>query len=238
MGAAVDAKLIASSPCFNVRMPVVPPGQMVILKYQEIERLAAVIDPRYRALVLVGCFCGLRIGELAGLSRRDIDLDDRRLHVRHSAVEVRGTLVLKEPKTRRDIRSIPIAPHVAVGLSEHLGRHTDRGSDAPVFPGPDGARLRPSNFRSRTWNRAVKAAELGGATPHDMRHTAVSHWIAAGVPVLNVSRWAGHSSTAFTLDRYGHLIKEDDSAFMDAVGDRAAAAAVGGGTVVPLARKR
>jgi len=123
---------------------------------------------------------------------------------------------------------------VALGLSEHLGRYTDRGSDAPVFPGADGARLRPSNFRSRTWNRAVKAAEIGGATPHDMRHTAVSHWIAAGVPVLNVSRWAGHS--AFTLDRYGHLIKEDDSAFMDAVGDRETAAAVGG-NVVPLARR-
>jgi hypothetical protein len=38
----------------------------------------------------------------------------------------------------------------------------------------------------------------------------VALWIAAGANVLEVARRAGHSSTSFTLDRYGHLFPEAD----------------------------
>ena len=44
-----------------------------------------------------------------------------------------------------------------------------------------------------------------GMTFHDMRHTAVALWIATGANDLQVARWAGHRSVAFTKDRYGHL---------------------------------
>jgi integrase len=40
---------------------------------------------------------------------------------------------------------------------------------------------------------------------HDLRHTYVSLLIRAGANVKEVSTWAGHSSVAFTLDRYGHV---------------------------------
>ena len=51
--------------------------------------------------------------------------------------------------------------------------------------------------------------------PHDLRHTAVALWIAAGANVLEVARRAGHSSTSFTLDRYDHLFPEADAALAD-----------------------
>ena len=40
---------------------------------------------------------------------------------------------------------------------------------------------------------------------HDLRHSYVSLLIAGGASVKEVSTWAGHSSAAFTLDRYSHL---------------------------------
>jgi hypothetical protein len=47
---------------------------------------------------------------------------------------------------------------------------------------------------------------------HDLRHTYVSLLIRAGANVKEVSTWAGHSSVAFTLDRYGHVYNvADDS---------------------------
>lgn len=42
---------------------------------------------------------------------------------------------------------------------------------------------------------------------HELRHTAISTWIAAGVEAKRISVWAGHHSVSFTYDRYGHLFK-------------------------------
>jgi len=63
---------------------------------------------------------------------------------------------------------------------------------------------------------AVRAVGLEGLRFHDLRHTFVSLWIAAGADPKEVSVRAGHSSVAFTLDRYGHLYEDAD----DAVSDR------------------
>ena len=52
-------------------------------------------------------------------------------------------------------------------------------------------------------------------TPHDMRHTAVSLWIATGADDLVVARYAGHRSTSFTKDRYGHLFKDAGGVLAD-----------------------
>lgn len=47
--------------------------------------VAHAIDPRYRVLILVGAFGGLRIGELAGLIVGDFDPLRRQLHTRRTA---------------------------------------------------------------------------------------------------------------------------------------------------------
>jgi len=69
MAAAVDAGLLAITPCRNVPLPKLEHREMRFLSPTEIATLAAVVAPRYRALVLVGGYGGLRIGELAGLRR-------------------------------------------------------------------------------------------------------------------------------------------------------------------------
>ena len=43
---------------------------------------------------------------------------------------------------------------------------------------------------------------------HDLRHTAVALWMAAGANPKEVAARAGHASVSFTLDRYGHLYPE------------------------------
>jgi integrase len=68
---------------------------------------------------------------------------------------------------------------------------------------------------------------LEGLRIHDLRHTAVALWIAAGASPREVATRAGHTSVSFTLDRYGHLYPEADRALRDrldqiheAVGDK------------------
>jgi hypothetical protein len=84
--------------------------------------------------------------------------------------------------------------------------------------------------------RHLRAAGLAPLRPHDLRHTAVALWIAAGANPKEVSVRAGHTSVSFTYDRYGHLFPGHDDALRDrldamhAEGLRGAA----GGAVVEL----
>ena len=73
MAAAVDAGIIAQSPCRRIPLPKVEQDEKRFLTPAEIARLASSIEPRFRALVLVSAYGGLRIGELAGLRRGRVD---------------------------------------------------------------------------------------------------------------------------------------------------------------------
>lgn len=49
---------------------------------------------------------------------------------------------------------------------------------------------------------------------HDLRHTAISFWIANGVDMLIVKKWAGHEKVTTIIDIYDHLYEDDDKAIL------------------------
>ena len=208
MSAAVDAGLVAANPCDRVPLPRVEREEMRFLTPEEVERLASSIAPRYRALVLVGAYGGLRIGELAGLRRGRVDVLRNRVDVAETCVEVSGHLIFNQPKTRAGRRSLTLPRSVMSELDDHLAAYTSTDPDSLVFTAPEGGPLRVPSWRRRHWAPAVAAAGLEPLRPHDLRHTAVALWIASGANPLEVSRRAGHTSTSFTQDRYGHLFPE------------------------------
>jgi integrase len=213
MGAAVDAGMLAQSPCRRVPLPRVQREEMRFLTSGEVAILAEAIQPRYRALVLVGAYGGLRIGELAGLRRRRVDLLRGTVQVAEIVVEVGGVLHIGPPKTRASRRTVGLPRFVVEELAAHLAGLGD--PEAFVFTAPGGGPLRLHGFRARVWRPATRAADLDGLRIHDLRHTAVALWIAAGANPKEVSTRAGHASVSFTLDRYGHLYPEADMALRD-----------------------
>ena len=220
MTAAVKVKKIRSNPCDFVELPKVERHEMRFLTAAEVDTLAVAINPRYKALVLVGAYGGLRIAELAGLRRGRIDILKGRVEVAEIVIEVKdegaGRLRFGPPKTKAARRFVTLPRSIIQILNDHLADYTAADPDALVFTGPEGGPLRVSLWRQRFWKKAVANAGLSPLTPHDLRHTAVAIWIATGANVLEVSRRAGHTSVAFTLDRYGHLFPGAD----DAVADR------------------
>jgi integrase len=205
--------MIAQSPFRRVSLPKIEREEMRFLTPVEIARLADAIQPRYRALVLVGAYGGLRIGEMAGLRRERVDLLRGTVEVAEIITEVAGKLQIGPPKTRASRRTIGLPRAVVNVLAEHLAPD---GQPADfVFTGPQGDPLRIANFRYRIWRPATRAAGLDGLRIHDLRHTAVALWIAAGANPKEVAVRAGHSSVSFTLDRYGHLYPESDAALRD-----------------------
>jgi integrase len=242
MAAAVDAKCIAASPCHNLDLPKIELEEMRFLNRGEVERLVANMHLRYRSLVLVSCYGGLRMGELAGLRWKRIDFLKSSVEVTEIADETDGVLGYGPPKTKASKRVVKLPRHIIEILAKeyesviltadddrlfrreldsgkvaqrgHLRRITELKGQYLVWTSPEGLGLRINSWRQRFWRPAVEVAGLAPLRPHDMRHTAVAFWIASGWNVLRVSRAAGHSSTSFTMDRYGHLFPEDDEAAM------------------------
>jgi integrase len=213
LAGAVDAGMIAQSPCRRISLPKIEREEMCFLTPVEIARLADAIRPRYRALVLVGAYGGLRIGELAGLRRARVDVLRGTVEVAEIMTEVAGKLQIGPPKTRASRRTVGLPRAVVKMLADHLAAG---GQPADfVFTSPQGGPLRVANLRYRIWRPATKAAGLEGLRIHDLRHTAVALWIAAGASPKEVAVRAGHSSVSFTLDRYGHLYPESDASLRD-----------------------
>jgi integrase len=184
----------------------------------ELARLAGVIDVRFRALVYLACYAGLRAGELFGLKWSNVDLGGRRMTVSNTVAETNGELHIDQvPKTKAGRRTVPLSREAMRALTKHAEVFGSRPDDY-VFPNEDGHAMRSSNFRNRYWKSAVKRAGMDPSFRiHDQRHTAISLWIKAGINPKDVSVHAGHTSVAFTLDCYGHLYPDNGDAFLRAL---------------------
>ena len=131
------------------------------------------------------------------------------VNVRETFVEVRGKATVNAPKTRAGRRVVPMLTDEIGERLQERAEQLGLGPDDYVWQGEDGGVLRPPLFRRRVWKPAVDVAGLDDPqpTPHSLRHTAVAHWIAAGVTDrLKLMRLAGHQSTAIIDTVYGHLL--------------------------------
>jgi integrase len=127
--------------------------------------------------------------------------------------EPKGRLQMGPPKTSAGRRMVGLPQFVVDALAERMA--APGAAEDFVFVGPHGGALRVTLFRQRFWRPAVRAAGLDGLRIHDLRHTAVALWIAAGANPKEVAARAGHASVSFTLDRYGHLFPEADRSLRD-----------------------
>ena len=213
LGAAVADGRLFANPAFDIPLPSERPKQPRFLTQAEVERLTNAMPPRYKALVLVGAYAGLRWGEAAGLTRQNIDVTRSRIGVTETAIEIRGHITLgQQPKTTRSRRSVPIARFIMERISEHLDEFVDPEPDSLVFTSPMGGPVARSRFTRRVWLPATEAAGLSGITFHGLRHSFVAILVAAGCNVREVSEWSGHNSVAFTLTRYGGLFEDGSDA--------------------------
>jgi integrase len=146
----------------------------------------------------------------------------RRVDVAEILVEVRGRVTVGPPKTRAGRRSVPIPRVVAEALETRLA---GLEPNEFVFRAPLGGPVRASLFHQRVWLPAVSAANLQGLRIHDLRHSAVAFWIAAGASPKEIARRAGHTSISVVLDRYAHLLPGTEEKVTDALDEMAAGAA-------------
>ena len=224
---AVDDDRLVAKPASRLKLPKVSKVQKRYLTHVQVRELAEAVDERatgHGLIVLVLAYCGLRWGELAGLTVDDIDIDRRRLEVRHTMIEINGYFQAPTPKDYEE-RSIPIPPFVAGLLADAL---RGRSGTDPVFTGQRSiGALRNRAFRRGAFDAAAESIGLSGLTPHELRHTCASLAVSAGANIKALQRMLGHSSAKETLDTYSDLFDEDLDSVADALDLAASRANVG-----------
>lgn len=165
--------------------------------------------------ILLVAYSGLRWGEHAALRAHRVNPQARRIAVARQVVEVGGGLKLTLPKGRkRRITVYPARTPGGVDLAAMVERRLGEvGPDGLLFPSPSGRWARRSNYGRNTWDPAAASVNWPRRSDgrwrwrfHSLRHVFATWALAVvGVPIEDVSRFMGHSSTRVTQEIYIHV---------------------------------
>ncbi len=198
------------NPVSNIRKPAPGKGRDRRLDADEEKALLRACDrhsnPMLGWIVRVALYTGMRAGEIKSLTRRQVNLDNRTVHL----TETKNGSARTVPLTREAVAVLRLALNNPV-------RPID--TDLIFFgePGRDKVR-RPYEFRP-AWHRTLKQAGIKGLRFHDLRHEAVSRLVEAGLGDQEVATISGHKSMQM-LRRYTHLRAEDLVSRLDQLGLR------------------
>ena len=173
LGKATRRGLIASNPCKALaadERPKQRSGEKRVLSEKEIRAVLSGATDRFRPLIAVMLFAGLRLGELLALRWDDVDFDDGFLRVRFQLSPQRELVELKTDNGRRDVVLIP---QLGKALREHrMASRRKAPTDFVFCTAPDG-RGRDQRSTARGVERAIEAAKLDGQgiSSHSFRHT-------------------------------------------------------------------
>lgn len=236
---AVDDRMLARNPARGVQLPAKTSAPRRYLTAGEVEALADLVGERWRVLVLILAWTGLRWGEATALRVRDVNQVRRRLFVERAAEQVEGEWHVTDTKGHQR-RSVPMPRSVFDELREYIKALPDphgRGPDRLLFPparSKDGylyppRKAAPRSDRRKGANRVdwleagLREAGIAYLSPHELRHTAASLAVSAGANVKALQRMLGHKHASLTLDVYADLFDED----LDHVADALEAARAG-----------
>ena len=181
--------------------------------------LADAIEPRFRAMVLLAAFTGLRLGELRALRRSKLDIARTKVHVVEQTQELKdGTLLVGEPKSDAGRRTVTFPQAIVGDMEAHLATWAAPGRDGLVFSGTKGQPMRRATFY-RAWARAVHAVDVDpDLRLHDLRHTGNTLAASTGASTKELMSRLGHSSPRAALI-YQHATADRDAAIAGALSD-------------------
>ncbi|MGW4050753.1 tyrosine-type recombinase/integrase [Streptomyces sp. NPDC004779] len=242
--AALDDGVISKNPCKarSVQVPKGAPTRIAPWTVDQVFAVRAALPEFLRTSVDVAGGCGLRQGEVFGLSEDEVDHEGGWLSVSHQLKRIRGKFVFAPPKGGK-VRDVPLPPSVSAAIKAHSEKHPPvtitlpwRTPDGPpvtkslVFSGSGGDHVRVSYFNDFMWKPALAAVgiipepqdgERHASAPehgmHALRHFYASVLLDAGENIRALSQYLGHADPGFTLRTYTHLMPSSEGRTRKAV---------------------
>ena len=149
--------------------------------------------------ILLALRMGMRVGEICALTWKDIDFENKILHVHATVVRdsIHKAFRIDKPKTESSDRYIPLSDIVESALL--LCRKSNQGY---IMSGNSDF-MRPNSFEYR-YHRLLKDEDIEDIRFHALRHTFATRCIEAGVDDKSLSELLGHSNVNITLNTYVH----------------------------------
>jgi len=213
---AVRQGLLGRNPCELVDPPKPRRKAMRTLDPSEVNALVeAAEDSYYFPVIYTALSTGLRQAEVLALRWRDLDLGIiPSVSVNRVLYRRNGNYGFHEPKTAHSRRLVEMTPKLAAFLKgyrqgrEALWRELGKelGLDDLVFTNVKGNPICSSSL-DREFGRILVKAGLKNVRFHDLRHTFASLMLLRGAKPKVISEALGHSSVAFTMDVYSHILQ-------------------------------
>jgi integrase len=181
---------------------------------EEVKSFAEAMPAHLRIAVPLAAWCALRMGEVLGLQRRDLEhLDDASLATLHVRRQWNSQAKSLTPPKAGSVRSIAIPAALLPALVMHLGTFTGPEPTAPVLCGPRGARVSQSTL-DRHWREARDRSGRPGFHFHNLRHTGLSAYAVQGATLAELLHRGGHTDVTVAL-RYQHATATRDRALTE-----------------------
>jgi integrase len=210
MQQAVRWRLLLENPADGVKVPQQPRNEMRGLTVDQARTLLkAAHGTKYGPVLAVALTTGMRPSEYLGLKWQDIDWGRQTVSIVRSIRRLNGKWCFSDTKRSRSRRPIKLQSWI-VSLFRDL---QTKGSAPDLYPEAHDLIFRTSSgqpingdYLAKHFRSILDLAGLPRIRLYDLRHSAATIALAAGVSPKVVSEQLGHSSTAFTLDTYAHVL--------------------------------
>ena len=202
---AIRSGLLSENPCDNVELPKVKKPDIKTFSAEEIDLFMELLQKKsfdFRVLCELALFCGMRRGEILGLTQDDVDMAEGVVRIRRARYLIDGDTIIDEPKTERSRRNLAVPTFVLEDIRSLIEEHA-KMTDCEYLIQYVGEPIAP-DYASWQVRRFVDSLEqLPHVTLHGLRHTFATMLNASGdFDLADISSALGHSTISTTMDLY------------------------------------
>ena len=179
---------------------------------------------QFNTIIKVLLYTGMRSGECLALRWKDLDFENKTIHIENTLTDVGGKHWLQPPKTARSNRYIGMSDTLIELFTEHHKHYEEKLEYlGELFQCPEMIFTTESgNFVDRSFlnlqfRRFVKGTSFEFATLHTLRHCNATLLINSGIDLKIVSELLGHSDVSTTANVYADVLDSSKAKVADLI---------------------
>ncbi len=179
---------------------------------------------QFNTIIKVLLYTGMRSGECLALRWKDLDFENKTIHIENTLTDVGGKHWLQPPKTARSNRYIGMSDTLIELFTVHRKHYEEKVEYlGELFQHPEMIFTSESgNFVDRSFlnlqfRRFVKGTSFEFATLHTLRHCNATLLINSGIDLKIVSELLGHSDVSTTANVYADVLDSSKAKVADLI---------------------